>query len=95
MAFESLARPFPARTRHIIHEGRSMRDPTYIESHKPKTPISLWCQIGLHAWTKWSDPKQDEEESTLIRYSEQTRVCLRCNTFQQRRRNEFGHETLW
>ena len=67
---------------------------TQIWTPEPEKPISFWCHIGWHAWTKWSEPKESKDIFDH-HWIEQSRRCTHCNTIQQRRRDEIGRETFW
>ena len=42
---------------------------------------SIWCQLGLHRWTIWSEPYQKTDDRQIQR---QKRSCVHCNRTQER-----------
>ena len=42
---------------------------------------SIWCKLGLHRWTIWTEPFQKNGDVQIHR---QTRYCVNCNCHNER-----------
>lgn len=49
---------------------------------KPELVTGFWCRFGMHQWTKWCKPYQQNKNSD--KYI-QTRQCAHCNEVRVRK----------
>lgn len=53
---------------------------------KPLLMSSVWCLIGIHKWTKWSDiVKRNKPGYEFLFDDVQERKCVHCNMYCRRR----------
>lgn len=53
---------------------------------KPLLISSFWCGIGIHKWTKWSDPvKKQKPGYEFTNEIIQERHCINCNQYAKKK----------